>query len=101
LVVLCVIAELFRWKCPNCRSRALELLSTEEIDRWLGQKVVTDNTVNAGGFKTIGDPKLKGVTGGVAVARRTVTVTKRRIRKKLVCNTCGHEFERDVIEEMS
>jgi hypothetical protein len=96
----CIMAEVSRLKCPSCRSRAIALLSAEEVDRWIGQKIVTENTISVGAFQTMGQSEFKGMTESVAVGRRTIPVTKRRILEKHRCQTCEREFERRVIEEM-
>lgn len=100
LLALCVLAEIARLKCPRCRSRALTLLSAEEVDRWIGQKVVTEDTVSIGGFTSLGNPKFKGVNGSLATTRRTIPVTKRRLLQTFGCKTCGHQFRKNVVEEM-
>jgi hypothetical protein len=99
-IVLCVLAELSCLKCPHCRSRAILLLSAEEVDRWIGQKVVTENTISIGAFQTFGHSKIKGMTEGIAVGRRTIPVTKRCILEKRRCETCECEFDRRVVQEM-
>lgn len=100
LVGLCVLCELARLKCPYCRSRAIELLSSEEVDRWIGQKVVNENTISVGAFQTFGKSGLKGMTEGISVGRRIIPVTKRRILEVHHCRTCERSFERRVVEEM-
>jgi len=100
LIVLCVLAEFSRVKCPHCRSRAIMLVGTEEVDRWIGQKVVSENTVSVGALQTFGQARFKGVTESVAVGSRTIPVTKRRVVEKYRCWTCEREFERSVVEEM-
>jgi hypothetical protein len=99
-IVLCVLAELSCLKCPHCRSRAIVLLSAEEVDRWIGQKIVTENTISIGAFQTFGNSKIKGMTEGIAVGRRTIPVTKSCILEKHRCQICEREFERRVTEEM-
>ena len=61
-IALCILAELSRLKCPNCRSRAIALVSAEEVDRWIGQKIVNEETVGVGGFQAFGESKLRGMT---------------------------------------
>ncbi len=100
LLGLCMLAELTRLKCPYCRSRAIEFLLGEEVDRWLGQKVVTENTISVGAFQTVGHSKFKGITEGIAVGNRTILITKRCILQKHRCKSCEHEFERKIVEEM-
>jgi hypothetical protein len=58
-LALCMVAELSCLKCPSCRSRAITLVSEEEVDRWIGQKIVNEDTVGVGGFQTFGGPKFK------------------------------------------
>jgi hypothetical protein len=99
-LVLCVLAELSCLKCPHCRSRAIAVVSAEEVDRWIGQKIVSEDTVAVGGFQTFGESKFRGMTGGVAVTRRTIPVTKRCVLTEYRCDTCGCQFERRVVEEM-
>ena len=100
LVGLFVVGELARLKCPSCRSRAIKLLSTEEIDRWIGQKVVNENTVSVGGFQAIGKPGFKGTTESISTVRRIIPVTKRRMLEVHRCQTCERTFERRLVEEM-
>jgi hypothetical protein len=100
IVGLCILAELARLKCPYCMSRAIVLLSWEEVDRWLGQKLVTENTFSVGAFQTVGQSKFKGMTESIAVGRRMIPVTKRCILEKHGCRTCERAFDRRVVEEM-
>lgn len=100
LVGLCVLGELARLKCPYCRSRAIQLLSSEEVDRWIGQKVVNENTISVGAFQTFGKSGPKGMTEGISVGRRIIPVTKRRMLQIHRCITCECTFDREVIEEM-
>jgi hypothetical protein len=99
-LALCILAELSCLKCPSCRSRAITLVSAVEVDRWIGQKIVNEDTFGVGGFQTFGEPKFRGITGSVAVTRRTIPVTKRCVLKEYRCESCGREFERRVVEEM-
>jgi hypothetical protein len=78
----------------------IALVSAEEVDRWIGQKTVSEDTVGVGGFQAFGGSKLRGMTGGVAVTRRIIPVTKRCVLSEYRCDTCGREFEQSVVEEM-
>jgi hypothetical protein len=100
VIGLCILGELSCLKCPQCRSRAIRVVSAEEVDRWIGLKTVSEDTVGVGGFETFGQSKFSGLTGGVAVTRRTISVTKRCVLTEYRCDTCGCQFERRVVEEM-
>lgn len=99
-VGFCILGELSRLKCPYCRSRALQRLSTEEIDRWLGQKMVSENAFSVGAFQTFGESKYKGLAGGITVTSRVIGVTKMRLCEHYRCRTCKGLFERYSVEEM-
>jgi hypothetical protein len=70
------------------------------VDRWIGQKVVDENTIGIGGFRTYGGSKLRGIADSYFVTRRTIPVTKRCVVEEYRCETCAREFERKVVEEM-
>lgn len=57
-IVLCILAELSCVKCPRCRSRAITLVSEQEVDRRIGQKIVNQDTFGVGGFQTFGGSNL-------------------------------------------
>jgi DNA-directed RNA polymerase subunit RPC12/RpoP len=99
-IAFCVLAELSRLKCPHCRSRAVALMTADEVDRWIGQKIVDEDTIGIGGFQTFGESKFRGVAGSVAVTRRTIPVTKRCVLENYRCEACGRDFKRKVVEEM-
>jgi hypothetical protein len=99
-IALCILGELSCLKCPQCRSRAIAVVSVEEVDRWIGLKAVSEDTVGVGGFQTFGESRFRGLTGGVAVTRKTIPVTKRCVLTEYRCDTCGCQFERKVVEEM-
>jgi hypothetical protein len=99
-MALCILGELSCLKCPHCRSRPIAFVSAEEVDRWIGQKIVSEDTVGIGGFQTFGESKFRGMTGGIAVTSRTIPVTKRCVLSEYRCDTCGCQFERRVVEEM-
>lgn len=103
-IVLCIFAELVRLKCPICRSRAIIRISAKEIDRWLGQKTVTENSYTLGAFQsrdlTPAQRKTRGLHESITATTRTIPVTKRRMLHAYRCSNCEYEFSREIVEEM-
>lgn len=100
IIASCVLFELVRLKCPRCRSRALICFASSEVDRWLGQKTVTEDSFTLGAFQAHGGVKTRGMQESITVQRRTIPVTKRRILRTYRCSDCLHEFGRESVEEM-
>lgn len=103
-IVFCIFAELVRLKCPICRSRAILRISSKEIDRWLGQKTVTENSYTLGAFQarnsTPAQTKTRGLHESITATTRVIPVTKRRMLHGYRCSNCEYEFSRETVEEM-
>ena len=103
-IVLCILAEFSRLKCPNCRSRAIAHLSSQEIDRWIGQKTVAENSYTLGAFQARNSmqlqAKIRGMNESMTVTKRIIPVTKRRILRNYRCGDCDHLFGQETVEEM-
>lgn len=63
-----------RTRCPKCDSANVSYRGTEELDRWVGTKKVTESMGNG---KT---------------ASRAVSTTFEKVREHYNCIDCGHPF---------
>lgn len=75
-----------RHRCPECNSLDVDLIDSEEIDRWIGSKQV--------------ETKIGEKHSGEAIYRKDhVTVTFIKVRRQYKCNTCGNCWHEDSKEE--
>lgn len=74
VLVLLGIYLIRRNKCPNCKSTKLTLKGSEEVDRWLGTKQVTERLAS-------GKTKTK-----------TVQTTFIKIKSYYLCNECNYSW---------
>jgi hypothetical protein len=66
-----------RVRCTNCRSAKVARMRSDEVDRWVGTKKVTENLGN--GKST----------------QRTVSTTFVKIAHRYACLICDHRFVRE------
>lgn len=81
--ILKAICHALTTHCPKCDSEEIEKLGSEEIDRYLTSKRVTERLAS-GKTKT-----------------RYVNCTKRKIQKNYRCKNCGHQFNEIITEELN